>query len=127
MPGVGHGLPYWLPDRFLVVSEVLALDPWDLRFSDDVCPVCNQWSRELDPAHIVNKGMGGRPDGAGPTVRICRTCHDGLHFGKDSANRTLAVRDDGAVCFVRRDVAAQVFKVKVLGRLPHWGREGGTA
>lgn len=41
------------------------------------------------------------PDKAGPTFRLCPRCHlEDLH----AHNRTLAIRNDGAVCWLERDI-----------------------
>ena len=99
--GVGHGLPWWLPEGFLKVEQTLALGEVDLHLNEHgLCPRCYCYA-PLDPAHIVDKQMGGRPKGSGPTVRICRSCHDLLHFSNDGIQRTLAIREkDGGVCWL---------------------------
>lgn len=110
--GIGHGLPFWLPDGFLNVEQTIALGDVDLNLDPQLrCPVCKAFGEprpvpdRLDPAHIVTKGMGGRPNGAGPTVRLCRYHHDLEHFHADGVQRTMAIREaDGAICWLERVV-----------------------
>lgn len=127
--GVGHGLPWWLPDEYLTVSETLALGDIELNLAGGACPVCMtensppSWG-VLDPAHVVTKGMGGRPKGAGPTVRICRRHHDLQHFSADGVRRTMAIRrEDGAVCWLERMADGPgdyLIEARVLGRVRSW-------
>lgn len=131
--GIGHGLPWWLPEGFLNVEQTLALGEASLVLGA-FCPVCRENPPQLptatgpmDPAHIVDKGMGGRPNGSGPTVRICRSHHDLLHFSADGIQRTLAVREDGAVCWLEHEVlnngtvlCKEEVRVTVLGHVHPW-------
>lgn len=142
MGGIGHGLPWWLPEGFLTVQETLALGEIDLYLDPNGrCPACvagipldGKWKGDrLDPAHIVNKGAGGRPKGSGPTNRICRGHHDLLHFSNDGIQRTQAIRrEDGAVCWLEHHEwtpsmeAADLpgVQITVLGFVPGWCKDG---
>jgi len=132
--GIGQGLPWWLPEGFLNVEQTLALGERDLVLAGSyTCPVCAATEQAqvpypviLDPAHIVTKGMGGRPGGSGPTVRICRTHHDLEHFSADGIQRTMAIREtDGAVCWLEARMGVYGYpvgdiEVTVLGHAHPW-------
>ena len=130
--GIGHGLPWWLPEGFLNVERTLALGEMDLYLDPGLnCPACVAGIPKkghihgiMDPAHIVNKGMGGRKKGcSGPTVRICRPHHDLLHFSNDGIQRCMAIRDtDGAVCWLEAALGSTLsgkgdIQITVLGKI----------
>lgn len=138
--GIGHGLPWWLPEDFLNVEQTTALGEVSLNLDPQGrCPACVAGipkrdvalSGLLDQAHIVDKQMGGRPNGSGPTVGICRGHHDTLHFSGDGIFRTMAIRDrDGAVCWLESDALVKTagnrfngpsIKVTVMGFAHPWG------
>ena len=96
----GYGLPSWLPDEYLNVEETLALGELDLYVYETRCSCCGgspDW-RGLQKAHIVRRGLGGKKGSTGPTLGLRASCHEYLDT---YADETLAIRRDGAVCFLR--------------------------
>ena len=88
-PPVGYGLPAWLDTNvYLNAEETRALGEFEYG-RREACSRCGQ-SGKTEGAHIVRKGMGGKPKGTtGPRVVLCFECHDLLD---DHANLTLAVK-----------------------------------
>jgi len=83
---VGYGLPAWLDtDEYMTADEVRALGETEHMQPSRVCPVCCSM-RATDRAHVVRKGMGGKPKGTtGPTVMVCRTCHEAVDRHEDAS------------------------------------------
>jgi len=100
----GYGLPCWLPSDYLTADETRALGELDLWASQTTCSCCGKAPdyRGLQRAHIIRKGMGGRPKGTtGPTLRLRARCHYEIDNNGDV---TMAVRrSDMMVCIVKRD------------------------
>jgi len=96
----GYGFPSYLPDDFMSAEEVRALGERDLGAGETTCCLCGKkpW-HGLEKAHILRKGLGGKPKGTtGPTRRLCPDCHDHVD---EHGDVTLAIRrSDRMVCLV---------------------------
>lgn len=109
-----YGFPSFLPAAFMSADEVRAIGERDLWKDNVRCSLCGEppdW-RGLEKAHILRRGMGGKPKGTtGPTLRLCATCHDHVD---ENGDVTLAVRrSDGMVCLVD-DETGQVTETGVI-------------
>lgn len=79
---VGSGLPAWLDtEKFLSADETRDLGESIVLSARHIytgkCLICDA-APATDKAHVARKQMGGRPNGAGPVLPLCRACHDDL-------------------------------------------------
>ena len=97
----GYGLPAFLSADYLTADETRALGERDLWRDHTRCGNPPDW-RGLERAHIIRRGMGGKPSGTtGPTLRLCADCHHNIDH---NASVTMAVRRrDMMVCIVNRN------------------------
>lgn len=97
MRPTGSGIAWWTPTDTYLAADEIALLPETRWHGNGRCLRCGEPpcgpTFLLEGAHALRKQMGGRRK-AGPTVELCRECHQGTKGIDRVGNFALAIRRD---------------------------------